>query len=110
MLNETIKVLLLAQNSPLAKCIFVSLYYAQTRVFNLVWVLEQEKLFELINGTFIDVVLLDLSVTTDKSADFVKQLLHSSPSAIIILLCSDNDSAIAKQAISQGAYDVIDNE
>lgn len=107
-MNKTIKVLLLADNSSLAKRISKSLYFPLTQVFKLVWVQEKRKTIELINNISIDIILLDLSVTTDKSADFVRQLLHLSPRVIIILLGSDNDRAITMQAISQGAYDVID--
>lgn len=108
MIIKTITVLLLAQNSSLAKRIRTSLYYSQLRVFKVVYAKEQTKALELINSSSIDIVLLDLSVANAKSAEFVNRLRHNSPKTIIMLLCNANDNAIVSQAMAQGAHGFID--
>ena len=93
MIIKTITVLLLAQNSSLAKRIRTSLYYSQLRVFKVVYAKEQTKALELINSSSIDIVLLDLSVANAKSAEFVNRLRHNSPKTIIMLLCNASDGS-----------------
>ncbi|WP_426370310.1 diguanylate cyclase domain-containing protein [Pseudocolwellia sp. HL-MZ7] len=107
MINKTIKVLLLADNSSLEKRIDASLFYAQTHVFNVINVTQKEKALELIKNTSIDVCLLDLSVTHHQSAEYVYQLQYYSPRTIVILLSSGNNTDIVKQALNQGAYEFI---
>tara|TARA_R110000737_G_scaffold56052_2_gene80001 strand:- start:257 stop:1885 length:1629 start_codon:yes stop_codon:yes gene_type:complete len=80
------------------------------RVFKVTWVKETGTALELINNLSIDIILIDLSVTNDKSTVFVQQILQNSPTAFIILLGSTNNRAIAMQTIAQGAYDVIDKQ
>ncbi len=110
MINKTLKVLLLTQSSSLSQRICTSLFYAKTRVFKTIWVQATGTALELINNLSIDIILIDLSVTNDKSTVFVQQILQSSPKTFIILLGSTNNRAIAMQAIDQGAYDVIDKQ
>ncbi|MEP7705137.1 EAL domain-containing protein [Paraglaciecola sp. 25GB23A] len=108
MSNKPIKVLLVEKCPVFAKRIRTSLASKQALVFKVVWVREMDEATELLNSKHIDIVLLDLSVSNGKSADFVEQILQQIPHAIIILLCTNLDKVFALQAMSKGASDCLD--
>lgn len=108
MIKKAVKVLLIEKETSMAKRINSSLSSQQALVFQVAWVKEMTKAVSLMDNTHIDVVLLDLSVSNGQTADFVEQLLHQAPNAIIILLCNNSDKAHALEAMALGAYDCVD--
>ncbi|WP_340677764.1 response regulator, partial [Paraglaciecola sp.] len=106
--NTPIKVLLVEKCPLFAKRIRTSLASKQSLVFQVVWVRAMDEATELLNSKHIDIVLLDLSVSNGKSADFVEQMLKQTPHAIIILLCTNLDKVFALQAMTKGANDYVD--
>jgi diguanylate cyclase (GGDEF)-like protein/PAS domain S-box-containing protein len=107
---KPVEVLLVEQCPSLAKRIRTLLSTKQTLVFHVAWVRDLVQATELMNNNPIDIVLLDLSVSNVKSADFVEQILLQTPRAIIILLCSSLDKIFALQAMTKGACDCLDKK
>lgn len=73
--------------------------------FCLEWVMQLSSALERLARGGVDVVLLDLTLPDAQGIDAFDRVFAAAPEALILILSTDNDEEIARQALLGGAQD-----
>jgi len=108
MLKETIKILLVEDNSAEACLVQEMLGEVEALQFQLIRVTKLAEALTCLGAkSSISVILLDWSLPDDGGLERVTQVLLASPDIPVVVLSSCSDEAIAFQVLQKGAQDYL---
>jgi diguanylate cyclase (GGDEF)-like protein/PAS domain S-box-containing protein len=100
--------ILLIENDPVAaEKLRTVLAAARTDLFDTEWVCQLSEGLARLNKRGIDAVLLELSLPDSQGLETFDKVFTAAPEVPILILASDDNEALAKQAVERGAQDYL---
>ena len=106
-MNESIQVLLIEDNAPLASMMSEMLAQAPGAVFSVEPVTRLAEGLERLADGGVDLVLLDLSLPDSAGLDTFVELYNRAPEVPIVVLTALEDETLALTALRDGAQDYL---
>ncbi len=101
------KVLLVEDNAADAKLVQAALANATGQRFRVEWLTDLPASLEKLSRAKYEVILLDLALAGAQELSVFDQVFAAAPDALILILSSAEDEAIARRAVQRGADDYL---
>ena len=75
--------------------------------FRVEWVVRLSDAIERLNAGTVDVILLDLTLPDSQGIHAFDQVFAAAPDALILVLSTESDEELARQAVARGAQDYL---
>jgi diguanylate cyclase (GGDEF)-like protein/PAS domain S-box-containing protein len=79
-------------------------------MFQVVWLTRLDDALERLGQICFDVVLLDLTLPDGMGIKAFERVFQAAPDALILVLSTADDEAVARKAVQQGAHDYLAKE